>query len=85
VADLPSVDAYLQGKDSAGVDLFRRFEELVESCGPSEVAPRSSILYWRRKRIFVGAYIERQRLELNVDLLREADHPCKLRSRTPSA
>jgi hypothetical protein len=78
VADLPSVEAYLEGKDPAGVDLFRRFEALVERCGPSEVAPRSSIVYWKRKRIFVGAYIERKRLELNVDLLREAEHPCKL-------
>ena len=35
-------------------------------------------MYWKRKRVFVGAYIERKRLELNVDLLREAEHPCKL-------
>jgi hypothetical protein len=26
----------------------------------------------------VGAYIERRRLELNVDLLREVEHPCLL-------
>jgi hypothetical protein len=75
VADLESVEAYLDGKDPGAVALFRAFERMVEECGPSEVAPRSSIVYWRRKRIFVGAYIERARLELNVDLLREAEHP----------
>ncbi len=76
MADLPSVDAYLEGKDPEGVALFRRFEELVERCGPSRVTPHSSIVYWRRKRIFVGAFVERHRLELNIDLLREAEHPC---------
>jgi hypothetical protein len=76
VAELPSVEAYLEGKDPDAVALFRRFEDLVERCGPSEPAPRSSIVYWKRKRIFAGAYIERRRLELNVDLLREAEHPC---------
>jgi hypothetical protein len=25
--------------------------------------------------VFAGAYIERHRLELNIDLLREAEHP----------
>jgi len=75
MADLPSVEAYLEGKAPEGVELFRRFEELVERCGPSRATPHPSIVYWRRERIFVGAYIERRRLELNVDLLREAEHP----------
>jgi hypothetical protein len=56
--------------------LFRGFQELVERCGASEEAPRSSIVYWRRTRIFAGAFIERRRLELNIDLLRTAEHPC---------
>ncbi|MBA2742078.1 MAG: hypothetical protein H0U46_08720 [Actinobacteria bacterium] len=76
MADLDSVEAYLEGKDPAGVALFRRFETFVERCGFSEPAPRSSIVYWRRTRVFAGAYIERRRLELNIDLLREAEHPC---------
>ena len=76
MAELPSVEAYLEGKDPDAVALFRRFEDLVERCGPSEPAPRSSIVYWKRKRIFAGAYLERRRLELNLDLFREAEHPC---------
>jgi hypothetical protein len=76
MADLESVEAYLDGKEPGAVALFRAFERMVEECGPSEIAPRSSIVHWRRKRTFVGAYIERARLELNVDLLREAEHPC---------
>ncbi|MBA2643752.1 MAG: hypothetical protein H0U82_12610 [Actinobacteria bacterium] len=76
MADLDSVEVYLEGKDPDGVALFRRFEALVERCGASERAPRSSIVYWKRRRVFAGAYIERRRLELNIDLLREAEHPC---------
>ena len=78
MANLDSVEAYLEGKDPGAVELFRRFEQLVESCGPSEAAPRSSIVYWKRTRVFAGAYIERGRLELNIDLLRSAEHPCLL-------
>jgi Domain of unknown function (DUF5655) len=80
VAELPSVDAYLEGKQPEGVALFRGFEKLVERCGPSEAAPASSIVYWKRKRIFAGAWIERRRLELNIDLLRTAEHPCVIAS-----
>jgi len=76
VTELASVDAYLKGKDAAAVKLFRVFEQMIERCGSSEPAPRSSIVYWKRKRVWAGAYIERERLELNIDLLREAEHPC---------
>jgi hypothetical protein len=76
VAELRSVEAYLEGKDSDLVALFRRFEKMVQSCGPSVVAPRRTVVYWKRNRIFAGAYIERRRLELILDLLREVEHPC---------
>jgi hypothetical protein len=42
------------------------------------MAPRKTITYWKRTRVFAGAWTERDRLELNVDLLREAEHPTKL-------
>jgi hypothetical protein len=76
--DLESVEAYLEGRNADAVELFRRFEELVERCGPSEPAPRSSIVYWKRERVWAGAFIERSRLELNIDLLREVEHPLLL-------
>ena len=78
MTELDSIESYLQGKDPDAVKLFRRFQHLVERCGASEPAPRQTIVYWKRKRVFAGAYIERGRLELNVDLLREAEHPCLL-------
>jgi hypothetical protein len=78
MTEVDSIDSYLHGKDPAAIKLFHRFQRLVERCGPSEPAPRRTIVYWKRKRIFAGAYIERSRLELNIDLLREAEHPCVL-------
>ena len=73
-----SLEAYLEGKNAGAVEMFRRFAALVEDCGPSEVAPRSSVVYWKRQRVFAGAFIHGRRLELNIDLLREAPHPCLL-------
>ena len=75
---LASVEEYLAGKSPEAVELFRRFEELIQACGPSEPAPRRSIVYWKRERVWAGAFIERSRLELNIDLLRTATHPCLL-------
>jgi hypothetical protein len=71
MTDLPTVDAYLEGKNENAVRLFRRFAAIVEACGPSEPAPRSSIVYWKRRRAFAGAFAKGRRLELNIDLLRE--------------
>ena len=47
-------------------------------CGPCEPARRSSIVYWKRERVFAGAFVGRRRPELNSDLLNEAEHPCLL-------
>ena len=41
------------------------------------MAPRSSIVYWS-PTCLRRCVIERRRLELNIDLLREAAHPCLL-------
>ncbi len=73
-----TVEAYLEWKDAAAVRLFRAFEELIDGCGRSEAAPRRTIVYWKRARVFAGAFVDGRRLELNVDLLREAEHPCLL-------
>ena len=75
---LPSTESYLGGRNAGAVELFRQFEAIVGRCGPSEAAPRTSIVYWKRERGFAGAFIQGRRLELNIDLLREADHPCML-------
>ncbi len=74
------VAAFLAGENPQGVALFRRFQELVEACGPSEVAVRKTAVYFRRKRIFAGGFVNGRRLEIVIDLLRQAGHPCLLGS-----
>jgi hypothetical protein len=73
-----TLEEYLADKNPDAVALFGRFQELVEACGPSEIRPKRTIVYWARKRVFAGAFVEARRLELNVDLLREAEHPSLL-------
>jgi hypothetical protein len=70
-----TVDDYLVGKSPDAVALFRRFAELCDACGPSEVTPRTSIVYWKRDRIWAGAFCNGRKLELNIDLLRPVEHP----------
>jgi Domain of unknown function (DUF5655) len=75
VPPVPSTESYLSGRNAGAVELFRQFEDIVERCGPSETAPRTSIVYWKRQRVFAGAFVQGRRLELNIDLLRAAEHP----------
>jgi hypothetical protein len=77
VGDPTTVDEYLASvPNEDAVAMFHRFAEIVQGCGASEVSPRRTIVFWKRKRVFVGAFIQGRRLELNIDLLRRADHPC---------
>jgi len=73
-----SVEAYLAGRDPGAVAFFRKFEELVEACGPVVPAPSKTVVYWKRNRVFAGAHVNGGRLELVIDLLREAEHPLRL-------
>ena len=76
--DPETIEEYLAtAKSQEAVPLFWRFEEIVRSCGPSDVVVRRTIVHWRRNRVFVGAFIEGRRLGLNIDLLRTAEHPSR--------
>jgi Domain of unknown function (DUF5655) len=73
-----TVDEYLADKKPEAVALFRQFAELADACGESDVTPRKSIVYWKRKRVWAGAFCNGKKLELNIDLLRRVDHPLNL-------
>jgi hypothetical protein len=47
VAELPSVESYLEGRNADAVGLFRQFQAVVDECGPSQPAPTTSIVYRR--------------------------------------
>ena len=75
MADLESVDAYLENKPEA-VALFRRFEE--SSSGAARPSPlRGARSSTGSASASSQAFVERRRLELNIDHLREAEHPCQ--------
>lgn len=57
-----SVEEYLAGRSPEAV----------------EAKPSRTVVYWKRERVFAGAHVNGRRLELVVDLLREADHPLLL-------
>lgn len=50
----------------------------MERCGPSELAPLRTVVHWKRNRIFAGAFVNGRRLELILDLLRDAQHPAAI-------
>jgi hypothetical protein len=74
------VEGYLADKSPEGATLFRAFQRLVEACGPSEPSVAQTVVYFKRNRIFCGGFVRGKRLEIVVDLLREADHPCLIGS-----
>lgn len=69
-----AVDEYLEGKNAHGEALFREFHRLVDACGPSEPSVSKTVVYFRRNRIFAGAFVRGRALEIVIDLLRPVEH-----------
>jgi hypothetical protein len=74
------VEAFLRDKSPEGAELFRAFQRLVAACGPSEPSVSKTVVYFKRDRVFCGGFVRGKRLEIVVDLLREAEHPCLIGS-----
>jgi hypothetical protein len=70
------VEGYLADKSPEGAELFRVFQRLVDACGPSEPSVSQTVVYFKRNRVFCGGFVRGKRLEIVVDLLRKAEHPC---------
>ncbi|WP_261164795.1 DUF5655 domain-containing protein [Microbacterium sp. Marseille-Q6965] len=71
-----TVDEHLRDKPAASVALYRRFEELVASCGPYTVSPsKSSITFKGERRGFAGARPITKGLRVYLDLQRALDDP----------
>lgn len=70
-----TIDDFLQGKHPEAVRLFRTFKQLVQARGPSQAHVLRTVVYFRRNRVFAGAFIRGKKLELIIDLLRvDAGH-----------
>ncbi len=49
-------------------------------CGASQPAVSRTVVYFKRRRTFAGAFVRGRTLEIVIDLLRAADHPCSIGS-----
>lgn len=74
---MDDTEAYLADKNPEAAALFRRFQELVMACG-HDVIPSVSrtTVFFKRQRVFAGAFVRGRRLEPVIDLLRKVNHPC---------
>ncbi len=70
-----TVARYLSDKKPGPVRLFRTFEKMVKACGSSKTEAHKSVVYWKDKRIFAGAFVTSKRLEIVIDLRRRVPHP----------
>jgi Domain of unknown function (DUF5655) len=56
-------------------DLYRRFERLVRSLGPVELAPVKTRIGFKARVTFAAAFLSPDHLEAHVVLARRLDHP----------
>lgn len=71
-----SVDDHLRDKPSTSVELYRRFVELVEACGPITYAvSKTTITFKGSRRGFAGARPTPTGLIGYLDLQRAVDDP----------
>lgn len=76
-----TVEDHLRGKPAAIHDLYRRFVDLVEACGPYEYSvSKTAIALEGIRRGFAGAKPKNTSLDGFLDLQRLVDDPRILRS-----
>jgi hypothetical protein len=71
-----SVEDHLRGKPPTTVELYRRFVELVQACGPFEYAvSKTAITFKGSRRGFAGAKPTARSLDGYLDLQRRVEDP----------
>jgi hypothetical protein len=71
-----TVEDHLRSKPPATVELYRRFVELVEACGPFDYAvSRTAITFKGSRRGFAGAKPTARALDGYLDLQRRVEDP----------
>ena len=70
-----SVDEHLRGRGERAVELYRRFEEAVRSCGEVILAPAKTRIGFQARMIFAAVSIREDRLDGHVVLARRLEHP----------
>ena len=80
-----TVDDHLRGRDQTVIQLYERFVELVDGCGPVEVSvAKTAITFKGSRRGFAGAKPKNQWLDGYLDLQRRLKDP-RIRKASPYA
>jgi hypothetical protein len=70
------VESFLKGKSAAAIELFHRFAELVEACGPVMIAPAKSRIGFQASTIFAAVNrLSDRGLHAHVVLSRRLESP----------
>ncbi|MGG7507306.1 DUF5655 domain-containing protein [Plantibacter sp. YIM 135249] len=75
-----TLEEFLSGEPQGAVAMFRGFRDLVLAAGESEERVHPTEVAWARRRVFAAAFLKSGRLEIAIDLLREASHPLLLQA-----
>lgn len=72
-----SLETYLDGKLRDGAALFRNFASLAQACGDDVTTSVSRTgVDFKRTRTFARGFVQRRQLGIEIDLLRQVEHPC---------
>lgn len=80
-----TVERHLAGKGERAAELYRRFAEAVEACGPVVLAPARTRVGFQVRMIFSVVTAHPDRLDAHVVLARRLEHPrfTKIESLSP--
>ncbi len=71
-----TVDDFLRGKGESALALYRRFVELVESCGPVLLAPAKTRVGFQVRMIFAAVNkLTDKQLDAHIILTRRIENP----------
>jgi hypothetical protein len=70
-----TVDDHLRFASPEVANLFRRFAELVERCGPVTLAPTKTRIGFKVRMTFAAVSLRRDRLDAHVILARRLEDP----------
>lgn len=71
-----SVELFLSGKAPEAIELFERFRELVEACGPVTIAPAKTRIGFQARMIFAAVNrLSPRGMKCHVIFARRLEHP----------
>ncbi|MFN0138766.1 MAG: DUF5655 domain-containing protein [Pyrinomonadaceae bacterium] len=71
-----SVELFLSGKPPEAIELFQRFREMVEACGPVTIAPAKTRIGFQARMIFAAVNrLSRNGMKCHLIFARRIEHP----------